>query len=55
MDAIKVKAARPYEVLIGRGLLDEAGALTARVHATCRLLLASDSNVFPLYLSLIHI
>jgi 3-dehydroquinate synthase len=50
MKTIPVSTGRPYEVLIGRGLLDEAGALTAQVHAPCRAVLIADSTVAELYL-----
>lgn len=46
---IHVTCSRDYDVLIGSGLLAEAGALIRDVHAPCRVALISDSNVAPLY------
>ena len=47
---IQVKTDRPYAVTIQRGVLDQAGALTAQVKKPgCQVMIVSDSNVFPLY------
>lgn len=49
MQTIRVHASRSYDIHIGSGLLESAGALTAAVKAPCRVMLVSDSNVAPLY------
>lgn len=51
MKTIQVTTGRPYEVRIGQGLLDRAGALTAQVHGPCRAVIAADETVAALYLS----
>ncbi len=47
--SIRVTASRDYDVLIGRALLPEAGALVSEVHAPCKAVLVADSHVAPLY------
>lgn len=49
MTTVRVKASREYDVIIGRGLLGEAGALIAPLFKGKRLALVTDSNVAPLY------
>ena len=46
---ITVKTESPYEVLIGRGLLDSAGEQLRALAAARRAAIISDDNVFPLY------
>ena len=46
---IHVTASRDYDVLIGNGLLKDAGTLIAEVKAPCKAAVISDSNVAPLY------
>ncbi len=46
---IPVKTGRPYDILLGRGLLAEAGRLIREVHKGARVLVVCDSNVGPLY------
>ena len=48
--SITVEAAKPYEVLVGQGLLDSIGENLLAVHKPCHVALLSDSNVAPLYL-----
>ncbi|MBR2897598.1 MAG: 3-dehydroquinate synthase [Oscillospiraceae bacterium] len=49
MREIKVRAAKPYSVLIGQGLLKQAGAALRRISGGTRCVIVSDSNVAPLY------
>ena len=49
MTAIHVNASRSYDVLIRRGLLDEAGARIAAASAGRTAAVISDTNVLPLY------
>ena len=46
---IHVNASRDYDVLIGSGLLKDAGTLVKEVHAPCKVCIVCDSNVAPLY------
>lgn len=50
MKTIHVTASRDYDVLIGSGLLNDAGNLVQEVHKPCKVAVISDSNVAPLYL-----
>lgn len=47
---ITIDITPPYDVLIGRGLLDGAGRYIADQIGPCRLAVITDSNVAPLYL-----
>lgn len=49
MNTIHVSASRGYDVLIGRGLLTDAGAMIAEVTGSARAVIVSDDIVFPLY------
>ncbi|MCR5807331.1 MAG: 3-dehydroquinate synthase [Oscillospiraceae bacterium] len=49
MDIIEVRSAHPYDVLIGRGILDEAGALIEAVSGQGRFAIIADDNTAPLY------
>ena len=49
MKEIKVRAEKPYSVLIGRELLQQAGAQIRRISKATRCVIVSDSNVAPLY------
>lgn len=49
MRTIAVAAARPYEIIIGAGLLEEAGRLARERLGGARAALVSDANVAPLY------
>ena len=49
MKTIRINAGAPYDVLVGSGLLDRAGALIQKTVAPCRTVLVTDSNVAPLY------
>lgn len=50
MKRIQVKTQAPYEVLIQRGLLQEAGLKIQQIKPRARLAVVTDSNVAPLYL-----
>lgn len=49
MKKIYVATGRKYDILIGRGLLDNAGGLIRTVTKALRAVVVSDSNVAPLY------
>ena len=50
VQTIEVHTAPAYEVTIGAGLLRECGARLKTVLGGCRIVVAADSNVAPLYL-----
>ncbi len=49
MKTITVRASQSYDVLIGGGLLADAGKYAAEVLKSRRTMIVSDDNVFPLY------
>ncbi len=49
MRRIEVAASRRYDVLVGAGLLDEAGARAAALVKGRRAVIISEDRVFPLY------
>ena len=49
MRAIHVTASREYDVLIGEGLIDRCGELTAKVVKPCKCLIVTDDTVDELY------
>lgn len=49
MRKVTVSASRKYDVLIGNGMLSEAGKLAAEVKAPCRAVIISDDTVAALY------
>lgn len=49
MKKLTVKVNNEYDILIEKGLLDKAGALTKSVFDCKKLALISDTNVYPLY------
>lgn len=49
MQTIRVTTAKPYDVVIGKGLLAEAPARIAAIAKTNRVMLVSDDVVYPLY------
>ena len=52
MKTISVKVEKQYDVLVGAGLLGEAGRLIAGVDSKIqKLMIVSDSNVAPLYMA----
>ena len=44
MRIVDIPTGRPYQALIGRGLLDSLGEKTAQVHAPCRAVIVTDSG-----------
>ena len=50
MSRVTVSTQVPYEVLIGRGLLDRCGELVGDVVPPCRCVVVSDDTVAALYL-----
>ena len=50
VQTIEVHTAPAYEVTIGAGLLRDCGARLKAVLGGCRIAVAADSNVAPLYL-----
>ena len=49
MKTIKVTASKSYEVLVGRGVLQEIGAHIKALTKAEKIAIVSDSNVFPLH------
>ena len=49
MQRIHITASTSYDVLIGEGLIDRSGELTAQVVAPCRCLIVADDTVDELY------
>ena len=50
MNCIQVNTGTPYQVLIRRGILQDAGEEVKKVKPNARLAVVTDSNVSPLYL-----
>jgi len=50
MESIKIQTGIPYDALVGRGLLDEAGELVRPAVRGRRTLITADGHVAPLYL-----
>ena len=46
---LHVNTAKPYDILIGKGLIQRAGELCREVSRAARVLIVSDSHVAPLY------
>lgn len=51
MKTVRVHAGKPYDAVLGQGLLEQAGALAARAIPACKVALITDENVAPLYLN----
>ena len=49
MKEIRIEASRTYDVLIGKGLLAEAGKRTAALTGAKRATVVSDDRVYALY------
>ncbi|MBR7149394.1 MAG: 3-dehydroquinate synthase [Oscillospiraceae bacterium] len=49
MKTIRVNTARPYDVLVGAGLLSRCGELIAAVHAPCTAAIITDDTVGALF------
>ena len=50
MESVRIRTGVPYDAVIGRGLLDRAGELSAEVLRTRHVMILADENVAPLYL-----
>lgn len=53
MKTITVKTGRSYEILIERGILSRAGELVRSISGAIRAVIVSDSNVAPIYSSIV--
>lgn len=49
MNTIHITASKPYDVLVGRGLLSALGEKIKNVSQAVKVAVISDSNVWPLY------
>lgn len=50
MRKITVEASRRYDITIGRGILSDCGSIVRDiVKSPCKIMLVSDTNVYPLY------
>ena len=49
MERVRITTSHCYDVLIGPGLMEKAGALIAKVHAPCRAAILTDDTVAGLY------
>lgn len=49
MERIRVSASTAYDVLVGKGLLSQAGTLARTVNSGTRALIVTDDTVSPLY------
>lgn len=49
MKTVSVTASKSYKVVIGKGILPNIGQYAASVKKTCKAVMISDSNVFPIY------
>lgn len=49
MKTVTVNASKKYNVLIGKGLLDEAGTKIRQVSKAGKAVIVSDDNVYPIY------
>ncbi len=54
MRKVTVNASRVYDILIGDGLLENAGELVANVKKKCRAAILTDSNVDELYANVLE-
>ena len=49
MKTVRVEAGRPYDVMIGHGLLSMLGDAILARHKLCRIALVADETAFQLY------
>lgn len=49
MKIVNVTASSSYDVLIGEGLIEQAGKYAAQINPSCTAAVISDSNVWPIY------
>ena len=54
MRKVRIEAGTPYDVLIGGGLLGQAGQLVGKTISPCRAVLVTDSNVASLYADMLE-
>lgn len=54
MKKIHINASKKYDVLVGSGLLAQAGAYLSETIPVCKAVIVSDDNVYPLYGSLLR-
>ena len=54
MNTITVPTTREYNVVIGADLLSQIGSLIREIKAPCKAAIVSDTNVFPLYGTLVE-
>ena len=51
IEKITVNAGKPYEVLVGKGLLNSVGELIGSIIKPCKTVVITDSTVDKLYYS----
>ena len=49
MKKITMQLDNEYDILIGQGIMNSLGQYLSAIASPCRLMLVSDSNVFPIY------
>lgn len=49
MRKIKIDISSSYDILIGKGLMSSVGSFLKEAISPCRIMLISDTNVFPIY------
>ena len=49
MKVISVNASGHYDIIIGTGLLSNAGEYIQKVQKKCKVAIISDTNVWPIY------
>lgn len=53
MNRITVSASRTYDIIIGNGLMEQTGRYLLGLKKPCRVVILSDSNVWPIYGSIV--
>ena len=54
MNIISVNASEDYDVIVGNNILSKSGEYAAKICGNCKAAVISDSNVFPIYGSIIE-
>ena len=49
MNTVTVSASKTYDILIGKGLLDQLGEQIKRLGKAQKVCIVSESTVYPLY------
>lgn len=49
MYRVHMDVSKSYDILIGKGLIDNVGSYVAELFKPCRVAVITDSNVYPLY------